>query len=248
MAVRDDFAPEDMVGWLQGQNAGVFKYQNAINLIDFTKILRSEIFELSKKQHKFLRRTKQGKIIESELNLDQYIYKIMSAVDKVTFNSFESLNRTTEDSGEINLTRMSFYSVNDNMFTTLMPSMFELNQKLFKHLLEKSEWTKKFIVKYAYLNLPILYLHLIFIVYLAVKTYKMNQACNEALLEIEERDLEEYAQKCSAFTEETLENFAIDSETLPEINKYYKKYITANRSSESEIPKIAMKKGTPLDC
>lgn len=39
MAVRDDFTPKDMVGWLQGQNANIFKYQTALNRFEFKKTL-----------------------------------------------------------------------------------------------------------------------------------------------------------------------------------------------------------------
>lgn len=88
---------------------------------NFTNILKKEIFELSLKEHKFVERNKNGKTRETTLNLDQYIYKIINSVDIVTYKDFETLKRTTEDSGEINLTRRAFYRVNDNMFKTLMP-------------------------------------------------------------------------------------------------------------------------------
>lgn len=85
------------------------------------------------------------------------------------------------------------------MFNTLMPSMFELNQKLFKHLLDRSNRLINFQVLYAYYNVPVLYLHLIFITYLAVKTYKMKHCANQVLLEVEDEDLESFIQKCSGF-------------------------------------------------
>lgn len=98
---------------------------------------------MSKKKHEFLTRKKNGKVQKLELNLDQYLYKIITATDIVLNSRIEELQRSTEDSRFLNPVRKAFYEVNDNSNDILLPAMFELNDELFENLKEASKHSNK---------------------------------------------------------------------------------------------------------
>lgn len=71
------------------------------------------------------------------------------------------------------------------MFKTLMPQLFNLNKDIFEHLLSTSASSIKFQAYYAYFNIPVLYLHVIFAIFIAHRIFREKMKFDSVFLEIE---------------------------------------------------------------